>query len=51
MEGLIGGLIAIVIGQFSLLWYRIGRVEQKLKDLNNNLNSNPGRTKEGKHGR
>ena len=37
MEALISSLIGIVIVQFSLLWYRIGRVEQKVKDLNNHL--------------
>lgn len=37
MEGLIGGLIAVVIGQFSLIWYRLGKVEGRLKQLNNNL--------------
>lgn len=37
METLVGSLIGIVVIQFSLLWYRIGRVEQKLKDLGNNL--------------
>ncbi|KKN87085.1 hypothetical protein LCGC14_0263550 [marine sediment metagenome] len=36
MEGLVGGLIGIVIVQFSLLWYKIGKVEQKVKDLNSN---------------
>ena len=34
MEALIGSLIGIVIVQFSLLWYRLGKVEQKLQDLN-----------------
>lgn len=37
MEALVGSLIAVVIAQFSLLWYRIGKVEQKLKNLDNNL--------------
>ena len=37
MAALIGSLIGIVIVQFSLLWYRLGKVEQKVKDLNNNL--------------
>jgi len=37
MEALVGSLIGIVIVQFSLLWYRIGKVEQKVKDLTNNL--------------
>lgn len=37
MEALVGSLIGIVIIQFSLLWYRLGKVEQKVKDLNNNL--------------
>lgn len=43
METLVGSLIGIVIIQFSLLWYRIGKVEQKVKDLNNHL-------KEGNNG-
>ena len=37
MEALVGSLIVTVIAQFSLLWYRIGRVEQKVKELGNNL--------------
>ncbi len=33
MEALVGGLIAIVLGQGGLLWYKLGRLEQKVKDL------------------
>lgn len=43
MEGLVGGLIGIVVVQFSLLWYKIGKVEQRVKDLTNT----PGRDKNG----
>ena len=42
METLIGGLIVIVIGQFSLLWYRIGRLEGRLTKAINGV------SKEGK---
>ena len=30
MEALVGGLIVVSIVQFGLLWYRVGRVEQKM---------------------
>jgi hypothetical protein len=33
MEALIGTGIALFAGQFALLWYRIGKMEQKLTDL------------------
>ena len=39
MEGLIGTLIAVVVGQFSLLWYKLGKMEQKLKALNELLHN------------
>ena len=42
MEALVGGLIVVVIGQFSLLWYRIGRLEGRLTKAIN------GARKEGK---
>jgi len=32
MEALIGGLIFVTIAQFSLLWHRMGRLEQKIRD-------------------
>lgn len=48
MEGLIGGLIGIVIAQFSLLWYKIGRVEQRVRDISSILNGGKdGRDKNG----
>lgn len=31
IEGVLG-LAGLLIAQFSLLWYRLGRVEQRLKD-------------------
>ena len=37
MEGLLGAVVAIIIGQFSVIWWRLGRIEGKLKQLNNNL--------------
>lgn len=37
MEALVGGLITLVLVQFSLLWYRMGRIEQRIKELNKNL--------------
>jgi len=37
MEALVGGLIGVVIVQFSFLWFRLGKVEQKLRDINGNL--------------
>lgn len=35
MEALVGSLLVVIIGQFSLLWYRLGKIEQQLKHLNN----------------
>lgn len=48
METLVGSLIAVVVAQFSLLWYRIGRLEGRIRDLNNNLHSEKGKGKGGK---
>ena len=33
MEILIGTAIATVVVQFGLIWYRVGRLEQKVTDL------------------
>lgn len=40
MEAIVGGLCALVLGQFSLLWWRIGKLEGKLDRMNNK--DNPG---------
>ena len=32
-----GMLIVVVVGQFSLLWWRIGRLEGKVDSLNHNF--------------
>ena len=37
MELLIGVLIGVTLTQFSLLWYKVGKVERGLKDLKNNV--------------
>jgi len=37
MEIVIYSLFGVVIGQFTLLWYKIGKLEGKLNGLNNNL--------------
>lgn len=33
MEALVGTLIGVVVAQAGLVWYRLGRLEQKLTDL------------------
>ena len=40
MEAMLGGLCLIVIGQFSLLWWRIGKLEGKVDRING---GNPGK--------
>lgn len=37
IESLVGGLVLLVAGQFSLLWYKLGKIEQKVKALGNHL--------------
>jgi len=37
MEALLGSLIGVIVVQFSFLWYRIGKLEGRIKALNNNL--------------
>ncbi len=34
IEALIGTLTAVVLVQFSALWYRMGKIEGELKKLN-----------------
>lgn len=31
------GLILLIAGQFSLIWYKLGKIEQKVKMLANHL--------------
>lgn len=33
MDGWIVGVIVAIAGQFGLLWYKFGKLEQKVKDL------------------
>lgn len=38
MEAIIGGAVVAFIAQFTLIWYRIGRVEAKLDGLCRRVN-------------
>ena len=37
LESLVGGLVLLVAGQFSLLWYKLGKIEQKVRAFGNHL--------------
>ena len=46
MEIMIGTAIATVIVQFGLLWYRVGRLEQKVTDLCREVHESNNKRKE-----
>jgi len=46
MEALIGSLIGIMIVQGGLLWHRLGKVEQGLKDLSKLIHNSGNITEE-----
>ena len=37
MEALIGGLLTALIAQFSFIWYKLGKIERHLKELNGRM--------------
>ena len=48
MELLIGGAIAAFVAQFGFIWYRLGKVEQKVSDLCREVRANNNTKKGGK---
>jgi hypothetical protein len=50
IETLVIALTGLVVVQFGLLWYRIGKTEQKLDDVCRQLERNGRQYQEGKHG-
>ena len=42
------GLILLIAGQFSLIWYKLGKIEQKVKMLANHLSDMQRKLEEGR---
>lgn len=48
MDGEVLALIGVVVAQGGLIWYKVGRAEQKIEDICKRINGAPADKTEGK---